>query len=424
MRKSVRILAFFCIFTLLFSCVLVPNASNNDARFDSYVNMGDNAVKNNYAIPHLFRQNGVYSNMQKAPLVVSGGVDYVPLSMFILYSYVEVNYSKTDDNFFLVNTRNNHYISFNMEGGIASTHDGELLKLPVKIFNNMKYVPAKSVSNVLGFVCEIYDDPQKGVYALRISDGKTGKTLSELISGYVEEYFPKQPEPVTKPDVPVVPPPVIEEDPLEKIEGRSVAICYANISSEYTEDILRTVEASRVKASFCVSKTDVLTRPELVRKLYFSGHGILVTASAEGETPSEYAVSFIKGLEEANSALKLVMKKKSRICVLPLDIPPEIAADEEFLSAVTGAGYMIFTPNVNTGDGPSYTGSAYTVSARIKNKITDGFDSDEPASVLALVWCSDKTRYYTIDVAQLVNKYSKFRFCAINEAFLHNSQGE
>ena len=134
MRKSVRILAFFCIFTLLFSCAFAPSASNNDARFDSYVNMGDNAVSNNYAIPHLFRQNGVYSNMQKSPLVVSGGVDYVPLSMFILYSYVEVNYSKTDDNFFLVNTRNNHYISFNMEGGIASTHDGELLKLPEYVF--------------------------------------------------------------------------------------------------------------------------------------------------------------------------------------------------------------------------------------------------------------------------------------------------
>lgn len=423
MRKSVRILAFFCIFTLLFSCVFAPSASNNDARFDSYVNMGDNAVNNNYAIPHLFRQNGVYSNMQKSPLVVSGGVEYVPLSMFILYSYVEVNYSKTDDNFFLVNTKNNHYISFNMEGGIASTHDGELLKLPVKIFNKMKYVPAKSVSNVLGFVCETYDDPEKGVYALRISDGKTGTTLSQLISGYVENYFPEQPEEnVPEKDVPVVPPPpAVVEDPLEKIEGRSVAICYTNVSSEYMGDVLRTLETNRIKASFSVNKNDIITNPDLVRNLYFSGHSLLVTASAEGGTPKEYARSFISGLEETNRALKLVMKKKVRICTLPFDIPQEFAENEEFLSVVSDAGYVIFTPNVNSGDGPSYTGSAYTISARIKNKITDGFDADEPAKVSALVWCSDKTRYYTVDVAQLVNKYSKFRFCAINEAFLHNS---
>ena len=422
MRKSVRILAVFCIFTLLFSYVFVPGAANNDAKFDSYVNMGDNAVNNNYAIPHLFRQNGVYSNMQKAPLVVSGGVEYVPLSMFILYSYVEVNYSKTDDNFFLVNTKNNHYISFNMEGGIASTHDGELLKLPVKIFNKMKYVPARSVANVLGFVCETYDDPQKGVYALRISDGKSGTTLTQLISGYIDEYFPTKVENEPENDVPVIPePPVVVEDPLEKVEDRNVAICYTNISSEHTADIIRTIEASRMKASFSVTKQDILTNPDLVKKLYFSGHGILVTADAEGNTPSEYAKSFVSGLEEANKALKLVMKKKVRMCTLPFDLPQEIAQSDEFKSAVREAGYMIFLPNVSTGDGPSYTGSAYTVSARIKSKITDGFAADRPANISALVWCSDKTRYYTIDAAQLVNKYEKFRFCAINEAFLHNS---
>lgn len=417
MRKSVRILAVFCIFTLLFSCVFVPNASNNDARFDSYVNMGNNAVNNNYAIPHLFRQNGVYSNMQKSPLVVSGGVEYVPLSMFILYSYVEVNYSKTDDNFFLVNTRNNHYISFNIEGGIASTHEGELLKLPVKIFYKMKYVPAKSVANVLGFVCETYDDPEKGVYALRISDGKTGQTLSQIISEYVDAYF-AEPE-NDGPEISV--PPKVEEDLPKKIAERKVAVCYTNISSEHASDIIRTVEANRMKASFSVTKEDIITNPDLVRKLYFSGHGILVTASAKGDTPLEYAKSYISGLDEANSALKLVMKKKMRICTLPFDMPQEIAQSEEFLSAVRGAGYMIFIPNVNTGDGPSYSGSAYTVSARIKNKISDGFDADKPAKVSALVWCSDKTKYYTIDVAQLVNNYSEFKFCAINEAFLHNS---
>ena len=176
-----------------------------------------------------------------------------------------------------------------------------------------------------------------------------------------------------------------------------------------------------MKASFSVTKQDILTNPDLVKKLYFSGHGILVTADAEGNTPSEYAKSFVSGLEEANKALKLVMKKKVRMCTLPFDLPQEIAQSDEFKSAVREAGYMIFLPNVSTGDGPSYTGSAYTVSARIKSKITDGFAADIPANISALVWCSDKTRYYTIDVAQLVNKYEKFRFCAINEAFLHNS---
>ena len=102
MKKTGVILLLFVAFTLLFSCICCVSASDNDAKFSSYVNMGKNAEDNGYEIPHLFRQDGVYSNMHKFPLVVQNGVEYVPLSVFILYPYVEVNYSRTDDNFFVV----------------------------------------------------------------------------------------------------------------------------------------------------------------------------------------------------------------------------------------------------------------------------------------------------------------------------------
>ena len=79
---------------------------------------------------------------------------------------------------------------------------------------------------------------------------------------------------------------------------------------------------------------------------------------------------------------------------------------------------MILKPNVQTGDGPDFTGSAYSVAVKIKNKIKDGFDKDKQATVTAVVWCSDKTPYYTADVANLVNKYAKHSFFAMNEALL------
>lgn len=415
MRKQKRFLAFFCAITLLFSCVFVPQAADNDARFANYVNMGENAVKNDYAIPNLFRQDGVYSNIQKFPLVVKNGVEYVPLSAFILYSYVEVNYSKTSENFFLVNNRNNHYISFNVSEGVAATHDGDLLRLPISIFNKTRYVPARTVAIVLGFSCETYDDPISGVYAFRISDGKSEKTLEQLVTPYIElnKSLVNPPEPP--------PPPVKQEDPLEDIAPRRVAICYSNIGYGGIETVLRLLDGYKIEASFAVTKEDILERTNLVRRVFVSGHSLLVTADAVGETPEECAENFVSGLEAANEALVRIIKRKTRMCMLPFGLGEEIATHKDFVSVVEKAGYVILKPNTQTGDGPDSVAGAYSISSKIKNKITNGFDENEKATVTALVWCSDKTQYYTADVANLVNKYTQHRFCAMNEALLAGS---
>ena len=416
MRKYVRLLAFFCVFALLFSFAPVSFASDNDARLDSYVNMGDNAIENGYAIPNLFRQDGVYSNIQRFPLVVKGGVEYVPLSAFILYPYVDVNYSNTSDNFFLVNTKNNRYISFNVEHGVASTYDGDLIKLPVLVFNQTRYVPARTVAVVLGFSCETYDDKENGIYAFRIFDGRSKKTLTELITPYVEGYMAQ-----TKPPEPPPPPPVKQEDPLENIASRRVAICYTNLAYEGMDTVVRTLDGFGVRASFSVTKEDVVLRNSLVRRLFVSGHSLLVTAECEGDTPKECAESFVKGLEAANQELLRTLKRKTRMCTLPYGLDETVANNEEFASVVEKAGYVVLKPNVQTEDGPLFTGGAYSVSAKIKNKITDGFDRDTAATVTALVWCSDKTQYYTADVANFVNKYNQHSFCAMNEALLADS---
>lgn len=421
MRKTARILALFFVMTLLFSFCMTVSSSDNDPRFDTYVNMGQKAVENEYAIPHLFRQDGVYSAMQKFPLVVQNGVEYVPLSVFILYPNVEVNYSRTDDNFFLLNTKNNHYISFNVSEGIASTYDGDLLKMPTKIFNKTRYVPARTVAVVLGFTCETYDDKENGVYAFRVSDGRSSKTIEDLLAPYLEMYLPKKDEVTTPPEI-ITPPPVAEpDDPLEKLSGRSVRICFSGLSYNDMDRVMYTLDAYRIKASFSFSENDIISNPALLRRIYVSGHGLFVTSSALGSTPEEYAESFVSGLEKANNAMKFVIKKKTRICTLPFDMPEDIKQSEKFTSYVENAGYVIFTPNTDTKDGPTYTGSAYAVSGKIKNKITDGFDDEKPADVTALVWCSDKTQYYIADVANLVNKYSQFVFSEMDEAFCKNN---
>lgn len=445
MKKQKRFLAFFFALTLLFSFAAMPSASENDARFSTYINMGDNAVNNGYAIPNLFRQDKAFSNMQKFPLVVQNGVEYVPLSMFILYSSVEISYSKTGENFFLVNNSNNRYISFNVEEEIASTYDGDLLKLSVSIFNKTRYVPARTVAVVLGFVCETYDDPQKGIYSFRISDGRSQKTLAQLIEPYIALYESTQEknEPDTKPDTkpevnpkpevkpeqkpqqeikpPSPPPAVQQEDPLEKVAQRRVSICYANASYTDTSRILSVLDSYGMKASFSLTKEEILGNTGLARNIYISGHSILVTANAKGNTPEEYAKSFVEGLEDTNKALLKVLKIKTRMCTLPFDLPKEIADNEAFVKEVEKSGYVILRPNVETDDGPDFEGSAYNVSLKIKNKISNGFNVNETATVTALVWCSDKTQYYTADVGNYLNKYTQHKTQAMNEALLYNS---
>lgn len=401
LKKSAGFLSFFVALTLLFSCVVVPTATGNDKRFDTYINMGENAKNSNYSIPNLFRQDAPYSNVSKFPLVVKDGVEYVPLSMFILYSYVEVNYSKTGEDFFLLNRKNNRYISFNVGESVASTYDGDLIKISVPIFNNTKYVPARTVAIVLGFEFESYDNPKKGIYSFRIHDGKSSKNLEQLIAPYI----PNDPEP---------------EDPIKKLGKRRVEFCYTGISSESTVHILNTLDAHKVKASFSVSHDDILNKTSLVRRISVSGHRLLVTSEADGETAAEYGESFVKGLEKANKSLGIILKRTTRMCTLPSDIPEDIKNSREFAEAVENAGYIIFTPNLVTDDSPQYVGNAYNVSSKIKLAITDGYQKDKEADISVMLWCSDKTPYYTADVANLVNKYEQFEFCTLNEAFVYN----
>ena len=416
MRKITRLLAFFCALTLLFSLAFVPQATDNDPRFASYTNMGKSTAENGNTVPNLFRQDKPYSNVERFPLVVSGGVEYVPLSMFILYPYVEVNYSKTGEDFFLLNKKNNRYISFNVNGGIASTYDGDLLKLSVRFFNSTRYVPARTVALVLGFVCENYDNPEKGIYVFRISDGKSGKTLAQLVEPYLAQQATSQ-APVEQEKKP-------EADPIEKLAERNVYLCYANVPQDSITHIMNTLDAHKVKASFSLNEKEILSDSGLVRRIYVSEHSLLVTADCTGDTPGEKAKSFVEGLERANSALAYVLKRKTRMCTLPYDLPEETAKNEEFISTVEQAGYIIFRPGVVTDDKPGYTGNAYNISSKIKNTVISGFDVRQKADVSVLLWCGAQTPYYTADVANLINKYAQFKFCTLNEGFVYNNQGE
>ena len=110
------------------------------------------------------------------------------------------------------------------------------------------------------------------------------------------------------------------------------------------------------------------------------------------------------------------------MCLLPYGLSDEIKYSREFLLVLEKAGYAPLVPNTEVVDGPGYSGSAYTPSSRIRDKIVNGFDARKEATVTALLYCSDRTRYTVSDLAAFVNKYRQFEFSPFNEALLHNEK--
>lgn len=431
--RIIKILCLFSVLTLLFSYTIIPDAQGyNDKKFSTYTNMGENAIANNYKIPHLFRQDAPYKYISDFPLVVSGGVEYVPLSMFILYTYIDVNYNGINDDFYLVNNRNGKYISFNLADNIAYTSDGELMKAETKIFYQTRYIPARKVASVLGFTCETYDDQQNGIYAFRISNGKSDKTLTDLLTPYLP--LPQEPDDIISdtPSEPVDTP--IPTDPLEKLERRNLSLCFTGLSYKNIDNVINTIRNCGITACFGVTRDEILSNPSLVRRLYLDGHTIAVTAQPDFEQVALqnpqvsgqqlnllYANAFVTELENANNALKLVLKTKSRICVLPYNMPEEEYTRSVFLGMLKRAGYLVYTPTVESSDTPESNTNAYTVSAKIKNKVTGGKQSDS-FDVYALLHFSDKSRYYINDIAKLINKYQKMRFFGATELKLFTAK--
>ena len=442
----IKILCVFSVLTLLFSqCLVISAEDYNDRRFITYINMGDNAVKNNYSIPHMFRQDAPYTYIEKFPLVVSGGVEYVPLSMFILYPYIEVSYSNFDDNFYLVNNRNGNYISFNVEQNIAETNNGELMKIVTKAYYKIRYVPARPVAESLGMKWETYDDPLEGIYAFRISNGKSSKTLTDLLSPYLpkkEDDVPKtdttDPATDSKPDetkpedkTPAKPennpPPVVEvkpEDPLEKLAPRGLGLCFTGMSYEKIDTVISTLERNRIKAAFSFTREEILNNPSLVRGLYTKANSIFVTANPdfeqirlqnEGVSVSQlelmYANALVSQLDAANEALKVVLKTKTLVCTLPFNMPEGLKDSKIFKDTLHKAGYLVYSPNTETGDSPSFNGSTYSISAKLKNTVTGG-NASSSFNTTALLYMSDRSRYYIADLASLINKYEQLSFFA------------
>ena len=387
MKRTISfVLAIVCAMLL---CLTIPSgvgfAQYNDAKYDSYKNMGasNEDSHSKYVVPNLYRQDASYTNVKTFPLVVSGSVEYFPLDIFALYSYLEVVYGKLSYGFYINNTKNNHYVAFDLETGTTTTHDGGTLDIQAKLFYRTYYVPAKAVCDVLGMKFETYDSPEDGIRAARISDERAKNTLNELVA----MYSPPKKEPddntQTEPDLgnpstedgtnepddgqqgsvtgdnqnqgTTETPDPVQPDPYRSIASRTIYLTFENCPNAYTDGVLNVLAEYGEKALFFVSAENILEYPDTVRRILTDGHSIGIYVP-DTETPvnAENAGQIIQLIDSANEALSLVTKTKTRFVRLAYGLSAKLDGTG-FAELVRENGYELYDWTTDAGD---YSGRA------------------------------------------------------------------
>ncbi len=410
--------ALIAVFILVIGFVIpasVGVAQNNDEKYDNYVNMLPNTSGHaKYIVPNLYRQDASYTNVKSFPLVVNGGIEYFPLDIFALFPYLEVVYSKITHGFYINNTKNAHYIAFDMETGTTTTHDEQLTGVQAKIFNRIHYVPAQTACEVLGLKFETYDDPEKGIRAARISDSKAKMTLPEL----VKAYSPTKIEPDgTQTDTPgtVTPPdtgkdnpenPDVKDDTYTKIGTRYLYLTFDSVPDYNTERILDILKENGVKAVFFVTKDRVLSSPDTIRRIISEGHSVGIAFSIQQHPDSSFQnQAIIDNINETNNALQLVCKTKTRY-VRSLYGYFALADTDSFRESLENVGYEVFDWNIDAGTAQTYTKT--NLDALVSNIV--GVNTRSERVLFIRFGASAGTPELLKALIEFSGKYPKFEF--------------
>ena len=177
--------AFIAVLTILlsFNVFFVTGETYSDTWMLGYNNMEPEPDEED-VVPTLYKNDAVFANHRRFPLVVHKDVHYVPVEMFSGLSGIRLTYGYSIYYFYLATQDGTRYISFDIENEAVTTHEKKTYSLKTMVFYNTRYLPVKEVAKVLGLTMEIYDNPDESIYAVRLSVGKEKISFSELIRMY------------------------------------------------------------------------------------------------------------------------------------------------------------------------------------------------------------------------------------------------
>lgn len=418
-KQSVALLLIAVLF-LLSPCSYFQ-ASYNDVKFDAYENMNPNDDRPGYVVPTLYRQDSVYQYAKTYPLVVSGSVEYVPISIFTQFSNLSVTYSRTSENFYMTDSKTGRFVTFDVKKNIAQTSNGDLIRTSTRIFYSTRYVSARDVAEIFGLSVEVYDDMQAGVYALRISDSSRKYTFSQLM----EQYLPKKKvEPdVKEPNIYDDPGPSQTQDPKEdeyaSVAERKVYMVFDSVRAEGAKETLSMLSQLKATGVFAVTYDDVLKAPESVRSVLVNNCSLAVTADNVDIQLDEnqYIEGLIGEYERVNKALSIVCKQKTRLCILPDNIPEDIRDSKVLYTKLKENGYVpVIADYYANDDVTKQNVKPYTVASQVRDKIINADDVDKQASIFVSFNVSKHTKTYISEIVRFLNKYKQFGTYKVNEA--------
>lgn len=428
--RKLRFIAAVTALASLLSFCSVFGEYYNDEKFEVYSNMNAKRDGVMYVVPNLYRQDAAYPYVKNFPVVVTEGVEYVPISMFSLYSYINVTYSKVNDNFYMTNTKTNKYLSFDVNQGIAATSDGQTLEMETRIFHRTRYIPAKAVAEVMGVTCETYDDPKNGIYALRIRDNNVSYTFDALLRQYLPESdLPDEPDNPDEPDTPdkndEVPPakpdntptdtePENKPDPILSVANRQIAMMFEGTTGKIAAETIKVITDYGMSAAFSVNREVILSSPSDIRKIITGGHALSVTLSDEEaqavtkENAKELIPAFLEG---ANQALYTVCHKKTRICTLPENVKELFESDDELNKLLADNGYVLFEANVSADN----TKSAFSVYTELSQGIVNAYPKNKSGLVKMIIPCDGNSRSIAANLMKFISKYPHFTAIGADE---------
>lgn len=416
-KRCISAMIAFAI--VIVSCVFlspVTSAQYNDEKYANYINMNqvNDTGHAKYIIPNLYRQDASYKNVKTFPLVVNDSVEYFPLDIFAMYSYIEVVYSRIANGFYINNTKNSHFVAFDLDTGTTTTHDNQMLEIQAQIFHRTHYVPAKAVCETLGLTFETYDDPVNGVRAARISDSKATYTLDELVKMYSpvkKEQVTQKPEPIEPDDV-NNPQGSQNPDPYKNIAQRNIYLTFENCpDSYYTNNILDVLNKKGYKAIFFLEKDKILKNPDTARRIIAEGHSIGLYLSPQASQADVYPnEQIIQMLDEANDALCLVTKTKSRFVRLEYGFT-EALSQNDFYSEIAQSGYVLYDWTIDSQD---YTGRTAQSYEMLVSGITSG-NKNTKKDVFVRFGAYYTTAKLVEELMNFCDSYAQFGFAQTSE---------
>jgi len=289
------------------------------------------------------------------------GTIYVPAKIFSSLGVYSSSFNDTNDTVMLNNS--NLQVYFELKTGRCYNGMGTEYSASAIYKNGQVYVPANWVCYYFGFTFSYISGVGYGDLA-RISSGKVWLSNQQfldaattLMHSRYNEYYgvnnmvaPTPTQPETSPNTSVSIP-----------KSTSVSLCFTGIPSA---TILNSLDSYNYKACFFVTVEEAESSPDIIRRIYGSGHSLGIYCKTSAQSECEAAVSAIFEAAQFRPVLLTSPDSISKSCAVyaaangfayftPKTV---IASNVAYSSSVTAklehsTGYstLALTSNENTG---------------------------------------------------------------------------